>query len=150
MQEAILGSATPSLPCQRTPITQTRLKPCTEPVSITSNVVIAGLNAELESTGHSNKNMPNSTIPPPASAYIIPEPTAAKASQENINNLAYRLQKSVDRKLKTFSSPSLCPLGVPRFKILDSIFQRGLSFTRTLSYVSLWVKLPPLGTFKVC
>lgn len=97
---------------------------CTEAPSITSNAVIQGPNAfpivsdENDAHIHLSSTIPQASHipcgPPPSPAAPFQQFAAAKASQANINTWTAKLQKSIDRKLKNHSSPSLSPDGIPR------------------------------------
>lgn len=107
--------------------TKVRLVPCTEAPSITSSDVIVWLNRSPQPNG--TKDLLPTSDPraptPLVNRSQIPYASETQASQDNINTWARKIQASIDRKLKTHTSPSYTEDGTPRVKIHDSVFQRG-------------------------
>ncbi|CAH2079702.1 unnamed protein product [Thlaspi arvense] len=73
------------------------------------------------------------------------DPSILKSSQAETSSWAARMQASLDKKLKKFSNPSLSPDGIPRVKILVSVFQRGADLHQDFILGIFMGKTPSFG-----
>lgn len=90
------------------------LIPSMEEPSITSNAVIAGLNAHLP------------PVDTPTPKVLFSNLNTNRPAQANVKTWASKFQVSIDRSLKRLLPISYSPEGVPRVLIPDEVFHRGV------------------------
>lgn len=127
--------------------TQTRLISCTEALSISSNAVITRLNNATTSSEIKepmNPKAPTNYVPSGPSMHPLTY-DSAQASHENTNTWASKRQNSLNIRIKNHSSPSISPEGIPRVKILSSVFQRSADLHKDFILGVFMGKTPSYG-----
>lgn len=115
--EAIQESLAPAIPL---PNQETQSPPLGTDLILFPESPIEDVIKKIPATIHQTLNQ----IPNVAST--TPSPEVPQSPHANVANWAAKLRAAVDKKLKKFTNPIFSAEGVPRVKIPDSVFQRGV------------------------